>query len=84
MYKGVLGIDQLDLDLQEKVNPQPRKRLKRGDFFWGLGDRVVVLKNNYERNFNGDLGNVTSMSLEDEELVVSSIEASGEVLIRTS
>jgi exodeoxyribonuclease V alpha subunit len=72
MYKGVLGIDQLNLDLQAKVNPQPRKRLKRGDFFWGLGDRVVVLKNNYEKEiFNGDLGNITSMSLEDEELVVS-------------
>ena len=72
MYKGLLGIDQLNLDLQGRINPQPSKKLKRGEFFWGLGDRVVVLKNNYEKEiFNGDLGNIVSMDLDEEELFVS-------------
>ncbi len=72
MYKGVLGIDQLNLELQEKINPQPQKKIKRGEFFWGLGDRVVVLKNNYEKEiFNGDLGYIVGIDLEDEELVVA-------------
>ena len=72
MYRGLLGVDLLNLELQKKLNPDPTLKIPRRDFFWGVADRVVVLKNNYEKEiFNGDLGTIESMNLESQELVVA-------------
>ncbi|MEZ4814804.1 MAG: ATP-dependent RecD-like DNA helicase [Bdellovibrionota bacterium] len=72
MYRGVLGIDQINLSLQSALNPDPSKSFQKAGVRWGVGDRVVVLKNNYEKEvFNGDLGYIKGLDLEEEELLVA-------------
>ncbi len=72
MYRGGLGIDQLNLALQAAVNPDPSRHFQKSGVKWGMGDRVVVLKNNYEKEvFNGDLGFIKSIDLEEEEINVA-------------
>lgn len=72
MYRGVLGIDQINLSLQNALNPDPTKSFQKSGVRWGVGDRVVVLKNNYEKEvFNGDLGYIKGLDLEEEELLVA-------------
>jgi exodeoxyribonuclease V alpha subunit len=72
MYKGILGIDQINLALQSALNPDPSKSFMKSGTKWGIGDRVVVLKNNYEKEvFNGDLGYIKKIDLEEEELSVA-------------
>jgi exodeoxyribonuclease V alpha subunit len=58
MHKGELGTENVNRALQEALNPQTQK-LTRGDTGFGVGDRVMQLRNNYDRGvFNGDIGRV--------------------------
>lgn len=56
MYKGVLGVDNLNSVLQGTLNPNG-KELNIGSRRFRLGDKVMQIKNNYEKMvFNGDIG----------------------------
>lgn len=59
MYKGPLGVDQLNARLSRRLNPDgegPEWAPFR------VGDRVMVVRNDYEREvFNGDQGRVTAI-----------------------
>jgi exodeoxyribonuclease V alpha subunit len=73
MYRGAAGVDALNQRLQARLNPpspgKPEKALY-GQVF-RLHDRVMQTQNNYDKNtFNGDIGRVTHLSLEDQTLVV--------------
>ncbi|GAB4567671.1 MAG: ATP-dependent RecD-like DNA helicase [Anaerolineae bacterium] len=73
MHRGQIGVGQLNALLQQALNPpSPRKpeRLIGGRAF-RLGDRVMQIRNNYEKDvYNGDLGRVVAMDLEDQVMVV--------------
>lgn len=64
MRKGPLGILELNLFLQNLLNPTEKKdgspgavRHKIAGTEWSNGDRVMQVRNNYEKNvFNGDVG----------------------------
>lgn len=60
MYKGPAGIDMLNKQIQELVNPNAdgsRKELVFGDVVYRIGDKVLQLVNQPESNiFNGDMG----------------------------
>jgi exodeoxyribonuclease V alpha subunit len=72
MYRGQLGIDNLNSIIQKAVNPDPSLKFSKGEQNWGLGDRVVVLKNDYEKEvFNGDLGSLSKIDQLSAELTVS-------------
>lgn len=61
MRKGPLGTERLNEFLQEELNPATRG----GDQRLGArpGDRVMQLRNNYEKEaFNGDLGEVRNVA----------------------
>jgi exodeoxyribonuclease V alpha subunit len=63
--------------LQEILNPpQPDKgELSRGGFTLRVGDRVIQHVNDYQREvFNGDLGTITKIDLEEQEVVVQFAE----------
>ncbi len=65
MRRGPLGTEQLNLLLQRHLNP--RRGLRPGSP--GTGDRVMQLRNDYEREvFNGDVGEV--LRAEEGELLV--------------
>jgi len=61
MHKGVAGVANLNLQLQEALNGRGRGiRTQAGEF--RPGDKVIQLRNNYEKNlFNGDIGSVRSV-----------------------
>jgi exodeoxyribonuclease V alpha subunit len=59
MHRGELGTAAVNKALQEKLNPAGTSapELTRGDRLFRRGDKVMQLKNDYDRNvFNGDIG----------------------------
>ena len=58
MNRGPLGVHLLNRELQQLLNPQGRA-LVQGDRELREGDRVIQLRNNYDKQiFNGDIGRV--------------------------
>lgn len=61
MRKGPFGTMELNKQLQKFLNPQGTGITLAGNS-WKVGDRVMQLQNNYEKNiFNGDVGFITSI-----------------------
>lgn len=61
MHRGPTGTTQLNTTLQFAVNPEG-PALERKGFAFRVGDRVMQLKNDYDRDvFNGDVGFVTDV-----------------------
>ena len=61
MKKGPCGTDVLNRMIQQASNPYDgySGMVKRGDMEFHKGDRVMQLKNDYDKNvFNGDIGTV--------------------------
>ncbi|MDY0075261.1 MAG: ATP-dependent RecD-like DNA helicase [Acholeplasmataceae bacterium] len=57
MYKGDLGIDQLNYALQDAFNMKKSKKVVYGDKTYYVGDKVIQLVNDPERLImNGDIG----------------------------
>ncbi len=59
MHRGELGTTALNAALQARLNPPAadRPELSRGERSFRLGDKVMQLKNDYDRNvYNGDIG----------------------------
>ncbi|WP_425471025.1 SF1B family DNA helicase RecD2 [Ureibacillus thermophilus] len=65
MYKGPAGIDRLNKEIQELVNPNKdgtRKEVNYGDTIFRIGDKVLQLVNQPEKNvFNGDIGEIVAI-----------------------
>lgn len=58
MHKGPLGTEELNRLLQARLNPAA-KGIVRGTQVLAEGDRVMQVRNNYEKEvFNGDIGKV--------------------------
>jgi len=75
MYEGDLGVNNLNRKLREVLNPDyPSGRatkLKHGPCDLYEGDRVMVVRNDYNRMvFNGDVGKVQRISLKSDEVEV--------------
>jgi exodeoxyribonuclease V alpha subunit len=65
MHRGLLGTINLNRELQSLLNPEGQ-RLERGSFALRAGDKVMQLRNNYDKSvFNGDLGQVAAIDAED-------------------
>ena len=64
------GVEQMNLALREVLNPpDPIVQGYEDTMFYRMGDRVMQIKNNYEKNvFNGDMGVVLNVTA-DEVLV---------------
>src|SRR5712692_3532575 len=75
--RGEIGTRQLNAMLQQTLNPpRPGKtELSRGGSILRVGDRVIQQVNDYTREvFNGDLGAVANIDLEEQEVVVQFAE----------
>jgi len=73
MYKGPVGVTVLNTELQAMLNPaSPAKaEIKIGYKTFREGDRVMQLKNDYEKEvFNGDQGRITGIDTEESQLFV--------------
>jgi len=71
MQKGETGVYNLNVVLQEALNPS-QTYIKYGGISYRLNDKVMQIKNNYDKNvFNGDIGIIESIDTEDRTLVVN-------------
>ena len=70
MRKGPLGVFELNTFLQNLMNPGvPRHKIMGVQ--WSAGDRVMHVKNNYDKNvFNGDVGIIYKVAKEDQKVTV--------------
>ena len=70
MQRGVVGASNLNVSLQSALNPS-QLALNRGGYSFRLNDRVMQLRNNYDKEvFNGDLGYISHINMEDRTLQV--------------
>ncbi|MFN0150038.1 MAG: ATP-dependent RecD-like DNA helicase [bacterium] len=70
MYRGVLGVDNLNESLQALLNPSGRV-IARGDGVFRVGDKVMQVRNNYQKEvWNGDVGRVSNADEDARELLV--------------
>lgn len=72
-----LGVENLNLELQKKINPAQKEV-----FGFHVNDKVIQLRNNYDKErimptglvcngvFNGDMGKITKIDYEDEYIYV--------------
>ena len=72
MNRGGLGARSLNIALQAALNPPGELRVERFGWTFCPGDKVMQVANDYERDvFNGDLGIITGLDVEEAELSVS-------------
>jgi exodeoxyribonuclease V alpha subunit len=70
MNRGPAGTVLLNEELQAALNPHGPS-ITRGKTLFRVGDKVMQLRNDYDRNvWNGDVGIVASVDQEEETLVV--------------
>ena len=71
MRKNVLGTDNLNVELQKALNPHG-DAIIRGGFVFRTGDRVMQLRNNYDKDvYNGDVGFVKAINSDDRSMIVN-------------
>jgi len=71
MYKGETGAINLNKILQQSLNKRGFE-LERGNRLFRNGDKVMQIRNNYEKEvFNGDIGRIIKIDLEDQFLIVN-------------
>jgi exodeoxyribonuclease V alpha subunit len=71
MQRGEVGTQNLNLILQEALN-HSNISVKYGGTVYKLNDKVMQIKNNYEKNvFNGDIGIITKIDTEERTIAVS-------------
>jgi exodeoxyribonuclease V alpha subunit len=70
MHRGGCGTQVLNEMLQRLLNPEG-EALRAGDHSFRVGDRVMQLRNDYDKEvFNGDVGFVSAVDIEARELAV--------------
>jgi len=70
MNRGVVGVSNLNSELQACLNPKGQE-LARGGKTFREGDKVMQIKNNYDKEvFNGDIGRIIKLDLEMQEMKV--------------
>ncbi|OUI98534.1 MULTISPECIES: ATP-dependent RecD-like DNA helicase [Acetobacteraceae] len=72
MNRGGLGARSLNIELQQALNPPGEVKVERFGWTYGPGDKVMQIANDYDRDvFNGDLGVIDRIDVEEGELTVS-------------
>lgn len=70
MQRGEVGARYLNEVLQEKLNPSSIW-VTSGGVKYKLNDKVMQVKNNYEKNvFNGDIGRITFLDREEKKVLI--------------
>ena len=71
MHKGTVGASNLNSELQRALNPSG-KELIRGSRVFRVRDKVMQVLNNYDKDvFNGDIGRITGIDQENQEVIIT-------------
>ncbi len=72
MHRGGIGTRSLNIALQEKLNAASEPKITRFGSTFAPEDKVIQNINNYDKEvFNGDIGNITSIDLEESALKIN-------------
>lgn len=72
MHAGALGSRALNQLLQQQLNGAAEPKIQRFGVTYAPGDKVIQLVNNYQKEvFNGDLGVIDSIDLEEARLWIT-------------
>jgi exodeoxyribonuclease V alpha subunit len=76
---GQVGVHAINAFMQRTLNPNPNSFINRpGDEVWGVGDRLMNLKNNYDLDiYNGDIGTLVDVVWEGDGVVGAIIDFDG-------
>jgi exodeoxyribonuclease V alpha subunit len=78
MYRGVIGVDNLNVELQKRLNPNS-EGLKTGNREIRIKDKMMQVRNNYDKEvFNGDIGTVVEI---DKRAYRVAVDFDGKVVI---
>ncbi len=71
MNRGSVGTHTLNQHLQTILNPQDQPVVVRNGTTFKLGDRVMQIRNNYDKFvFNGDIGTITAIDNAEQKLMI--------------
>ncbi len=71
MHKGIVGAGNLNVELQSTLNPG-QGGVMRGNRNYRLNDKVMQIKNNYDKEvFNGDIGRITRIDEDARKVIIS-------------
>ncbi|MDF5713715.1 MAG: ATP-dependent RecD-like DNA helicase [Rhizonema sp. NSF051] len=79
MTRGIVGTRNLNGVLQQLINPpnSDKVEITRGGMTLRVGDRIIQQTNDYDREvFNGDVGFITNIDTEEQEVTVQYLERS--------
>ena len=69
MNRGATGARAINELLQAALNPPGEQSVQRFGYAFSVGDKVMQIENNYDRDvYNGDIGFVTKNDADEEEL----------------
>ena len=73
MQRGTLGVKNLNICLQEILNPKiGSENFNIGDRSFRVGDKLIQIRNNYEKNiFNGDIGVIQNCDISNSTIKVA-------------
>jgi len=70
MQRGETGAYNLNLALQQALNPSVQS-IRHGGTEFRINDKVMQIKNNYDKSvFNGDIGTIVDINTEDKTLTI--------------
>jgi exodeoxyribonuclease V alpha subunit len=82
MYRGPVGVNSLNEELQARLNPDATVTLEWGGRVFRVGDKVMQQRNNYDKGvFNGDVGWIRSIQKENSTIKVEFLEEAGPLLV---
>jgi len=71
MNRSVTGARGINQALQAALNPPSELSVEKFGYAFSVGDKVMQIENNYDRDvYNGDIGFVTEIDRKEEELAV--------------
>jgi exodeoxyribonuclease V alpha subunit len=72
MNRGGVGARSLNIELQAALNPAGERKVERFGWTFAPGDKVMQIENDYDKEvYNGDIGFVTDVEPEEDELIAS-------------
>ncbi len=80
---GPLGAKQLNIDLQQRLNPEG-PALKRGETIFRLGDPVMQTSNSKDRGvFNGETGRIIEVNPDEQTMLVEYADGNQSTYLRS-
>ena len=70
MNRGITGARGINQSLQAALNPPGEHSVEKFGYAFSVGDKVMQIENNYDRDvYNGDIGFVAEIDRDEDELV---------------